>query len=38
MLFAIGLGGGKLKTDHNELSTKAAATVARSVEIAATMF
>ena len=37
MLFTIGVAGGKLKTDQSELSTKAAAMVARSVEIAAVM-
>lgn len=37
MLFAIGVGGGKLKTEQSESSTKAAATVARKVDIAATM-
>ena len=37
MLFAIGVAGGKENTDQSELSTKAVATVVRSVEIAAVM-
>ena len=37
MLLAIGVAGGKLNTEQSELSTKAAATVARKVDIAATM-
>ncbi len=35
MLLAIGVAGGKEKTDQSELSTSAAAIVARRVEIAA---
>lgn len=38
MLFTIGVAGGNENTDQSELSTKAAAIVARSVEIAAVMF
>ena len=37
MLLAIGVAGGKEKTDHKALSTSDAAIVARRVEIAAVM-
>ncbi len=37
MLLTIGVAGGKENTDQSELSTRAAAIVARSVEIAAVM-
>tara|TARA_R110000868_G_scaffold57524_1_gene177527 strand:- start:435 stop:551 length:117 start_codon:yes stop_codon:yes gene_type:complete len=37
MLLAIGVAGGKEKTDQTVLSTRAAAIVARSVDIAAVM-